>query len=141
MKTYFTIPKHYRKLESNEIIRKGDIFRLISTGIGEPAMGAVGLKVSTYQGLASVWRRKHVALIQKKVVKKVHPVEKNPLVKFRYPKSESSWELPYRTVRLISANEKYLVGIEISDKNKFKKFLRKKASSFEFLEFNKESMS
>ncbi len=71
----------------------------------------------------------------------VPAIESNPLVAFRYPKSDASWEVPVRVIRLISATPKYFLGLDTGDKNRFKKFLRAKATSFELLEFAPESMS
>jgi len=73
--------------------------------------------------------------------KKVHPVEKNPLVKFFYPKSDSPWIDEHRVVRLISANGKYLVGLEVSDKNRFKKFLASKVRNMTLAEFNPAALA
>ena len=67
-------------------------------------------------------------------VEKKHPVEDNPLVRFFYPCKEGNSTL--RTVRLIGADEKYLIGLDCGDKNRFKKFLRSKANYFTLVEFN-----
>ena len=58
-------------------------------------------------------------------------IENNPLVSFSYGTCSK-----FRIVRLVAANEKYLVGIEVTDKNQYKKFLRDKIVYFELLEFN-----
>ena len=73
-------------------------------------------------------------------------VEKNPLVSFRYPKSKEPWNPTSRKVRLISANPKHLVGLEIikvGDRTKYqyKKFSQDKVALFKLEEFNPESMS
>jgi len=70
----------------------------------------------------------------------VPAIENNPLVSFRYPKSDASWDIPLRVIRLISATPKYFLGLDTGDKNRFKKFLRCKATRFELLEFNPNSM-
>jgi hypothetical protein len=93
-----------------------------------------------------VFHQKVVAARKAKVPKPA-AIEKNPLVSFRYPKSNASWQLPLRTVRLISANGKYFWGLEITHNpetgklvHKPKRFLRVKATEFHFLEFNTEAM-
>jgi len=79
--------------------------------------------------------------VRKKAVakKKVNPVEKNPLVKFQYPRKDYGYG--YREVRLISANGKYLVGLDINDKNRFKKFRRDRIpDDIQLLEFNPKAL-
>ena len=62
-----------------------------------------------------------------KVVKGPAPkkgwVENNPLVCFGYPSSRTG-QVVHRTVRVISANDTYVVGLDTYDKNRFKKFRR-----------------
>ena len=70
-----------------------------------------------------------------------HPIENNPLVQFEYPKSDMPWVRETRQVRLIGANARYFVGLEVSDKNRFKKFLRNRASGFQFLSFNQDAIA
>ena len=69
-----------------------------------------------------------------------HPVELNPLVTFNYPSSKESWHHIPRTVRLIAANATYYIGLDVGDKNRFKKFLRRKASQFSVVNFNPEAL-
>ncbi len=73
--------------------------------------------------------------------KKVHPVEFNPRVTFFYPHKDGQMQMTQRDVRVIGANEKYLVGLQINDKNKFKKFLKHKMSNTQLVEFSPESVS
>lgn len=71
-------------------------------------------------------------------------VEKNPLATFFYPMSTQPWNSRKRTVRLISATPKYIVGLEFqpeTSKWKFKKFLQDKATNFKVASFNPTSMS
>jgi len=76
----------------------------------------------------------------KKDPKKVNPIEKNPLVVFSYPSKELPSKL--RRVRLISADGKYLIGLEVSDHNRFKKFLRTRiTSTIQLVEFNPTAMA
>lgn len=81
--------------------------------------------------------------VRKKTVakKKEHPVEKNPLVKFQYPSKSKDYGYGYREVRLISANGKYLVGLDINDNNRFKKFRRDRIMrGIDLLEFNPKAL-
>jgi hypothetical protein len=80
-----------------------------------------------------------------KPIPTVKAVEKNPLVRFYYPSSKTGLNT-WRTVRLISATSKYVVGLEITQgKDKphyqYKKFSREKAGNFSLLEFSPDSMS
>ncbi len=81
-----------------------------------------------------------------KAVPSAKSIENNPLVSFRYPKSNTSWDIPLRTVRLISANSTYFWGLEITrDENgklKYhpKRYLRSKATQFGLIDFNRPSM-
>jgi len=69
-------------------------------------------------------------------------VEKNPLATFFYPMSDQPWNSRKRLVRVISANPKYITGLEHKDgKWKFKKFLQTKAHDFSMVSFNPSSMS
>lgn len=68
------------------------------------------------------------------------PMEKRPLVKFQYPSKPGSRSFPLwtvRNVRLIKADAKYYIGLEILPENKFqfKKFLKSKAVNIEVLSF------
>ena len=72
-------------------------------------------------------------------------VEKNPMVRFFYPSSKTGLNT-WRTVRLISATSKYLVGLEVKTegtkiKYNYKKFCQPKVGNFSLLEFNPKSMS
>ena len=71
--------------------------------------------------------------------KKVHPVEKNPRVRFFYPHKDGPETL--RDVRVIGANDKYVVGLQINDKNRFKKFLKARMTNFTLAEFSPLSVS
>ena len=72
--------------------------------------------------------------------KVVNPVEKNPLIQFNYPKSQNPYTYARRVVRLIASNAKYYMGLEVTDKNRFKKFLRSKAFCTSILEFNPKAL-
>ncbi len=69
----------------------------------------------------------------------VIPKVKRPLVRFHYPSREGSTYYPLKTVRnvrLIKADAKYYVGLEVLPDNKFqfKKFLKSKAQNVEVVE-------
>ena len=72
---------------------------------------------------------------------------KNPLVRFMYPRSKTPWDSQERFVRLISANGKYLLGLEVKageggkQTYAFKKFLQTKVKDMQVLEFAPASMS
>ena len=77
-----------------------------------------------------------------KPVPKVNAIEKNPLVTFDYPRSDSPWEIKPRLVRLISVSSTHITGLErVGDKWKYKKFLAPKAKAFRILSFNLQSMA
>ncbi len=94
-----------------------------------------------YDVLADKYVQAKAATAWKKKEKKVHPVEKNPRVRFTYPSSKDMYQILERDVRVIGANQKYVVGLEISDKNRFKKFLKSKMNNLSLVEFSPESVS
>ena len=141
MKIPKTIPSHYRQLQPHEVIRKGDL--KLRNGVVRRVSNSVGRLVSTCSSL--VYRRQHVPVglsVQVAKVKsktalvKEHSVEKNPLICFWYPSSKFPALKHWRQVRLIAADNKYFVGLEVSDKNRFKKFLKQKATQVQVAEFN-----
>lgn len=68
-------------------------------------------------------------------------IESNPLVRFDYPCSNAPWVATRRTVRVIAADNKYVWGLEVSDKNRPKKFLRDRmTSTIHFVDFAVDSM-
>ena len=86
-------------------------------------------------------------LAEKKAKAKAAKVEGNPLVRFFYPQSKTPWNSQLRHVRLISANQKYILGLEVmaqpdgGQKYAFKKFLAAKAKEMSIVEFAPQSMS
>jgi hypothetical protein len=116
MKTYTHIPKHYYRLKEGDTVRKGDIFvgdnnsRRI-----ESAWGIIGEMVGSFPG--KVWRRRHIKIKKEAPIEK-YPFDRYPLVKFFYPKSNGNVKRSNRVVRLISADDTYLLGLEISDKHR-----------------------
>lgn len=71
---------------------------------------------------------------------KALPIEQNPLVKFFYHSNALGYET-HRVVRVISANEFYLIGLQVNDKNRFKRFRRDRISAMQLVEFAPASMS
>jgi len=73
--------------------------------------------------------------------KKVHPVEKNPLISFFYPRKSDGFS-SQRVVRLIAANDKYFIGLQVNDKNRFKKFRKDQiwCNEIRVLEFNSQAL-
>jgi hypothetical protein len=67
-------------------------------------------------------------------------VENNPLVNFFYPEHGDGPD-KYRLVRLISADERYLLGLDVYDKNRTKKFLRENVRDLKLLEFNPAALN
>lgn len=86
-------------------------------------------------------------LAQAKAKVKAAKVAGNPLVSFYYPMSKEPWNSMRRYVRLISANQKYILGLEVTalpsgeQKYAFKKFLAAKATNMSLVEFAPASMS
>lgn len=84
---------------------------------------------------------------QAKAKAKASAVAGNPLVSFYYPMSKTPWNSMRRYVRLISANQKYILGLEVTAKPDggqsyaFKKFLAAKATNMSLVEFAPQSMS
>jgi hypothetical protein len=77
------------------------------------------------------------------------PVENNPLVFFCYPSKDRSYKNPSfaritygKVVRVISMDRDYVIGLDVHDKNRFKRFSRSKISNglVELLEFNIPAM-
>lgn len=146
------IPLHYRRLGDDELVRRTDL----AIPFGHPINGIEQVGKHFVKGLTPdnnpswvYYRRRHVRVqaAMKVIVsefngeKKPHPVEKNPIVSFSYPHKDKAWyATPQRFVRLIAANEKYIIGLDINDGNKFKKFLRLKAGRMDVIEFNPEAV-
>ena len=128
------IPKHYRRMSGNETIRNADVWRWKDTGIFGYCNNKVDSKVSEHNPRFAFFRRRHVK------VKKSNPVDKNPLVSFFYPSSKLDFFPSFRTVRLIAANDQYIVGLDVGDNYRFKKFLVSKAMSLKILQFNPKAL-
>jgi len=157
------VPSHYRQLGPDEVVRRGDLVGN-NRNVVHYAHFLIGSYPRSFVMGTKVWRRCHVKVntqtryiqgmkIQVKadphftvftVVKKPEvvkkPIEQNPLVKFWYYSSKSGCDV-LRTVRMISANEFYLIGLQVNDKNRFKRFRRDRIVNFELLEFAPASMS
>lgn len=165
-KFQLSIPSHYRQLREDETIRKGD-FGKTAQGKYFRVKNSIGMKATGFNTTGiTFWRRKHVRVLyapivplkgttpnfpwgekQEKAKKVKHPIEKTPLVSFMYPRSGWRTDDPkcnkLRHVRLIAADNKYFIGIEILGGNRFqfKKFLKSKASQVAIAEFNPEVIS
>lgn len=77
-----------------------------------------------------------------------YPVDNNPVVTFDYPHSNPfDFSSDTRTVKLIGADARYYVGLEVTQtdtgkvRHQFKKFLRNKARNFRLVSFAPESIS
>lgn len=77
-----------------------------------------------------------------------YPVDNNPVVTFDYPHSNPmDFTSENRVVKLIGADQKYYVGLEVKfngtskPTHQFKKFLRHKARNFRLVSFAPESIS
>lgn len=80
-----------------------------------------------------------------------YPVDNNPVVQFMYPKSQEPWVRKLRTVKLIGADSRYFIGLEVSEyktpsgvikpRHQFKKFLRSKVTGFDLVTFAPETIS
>ena len=141
-----TIPSNYRQLKPNEIIRKGDLYRLIEEWDGNaiPVRNSIGRIVSAYP--YTFWRRRHTkqvatsASVTKRQTKTDEPKKTVTVVSFSYPGSQS--HVPrLRTVQLISLDDKYLVGLEVTGdrpgeyKFQFKRYSRWKIRGISLVHF------
>ena len=141
-----TIPSNYRQLKPNEIIRKGDLYRLIQEWDDNaiPVRNSIGRIVSAYP--YTFWRRRHTknvvsqAPIAKAKTKTDEPKKTVTVVSFSYPGSQS--HVPrLRTVQLISLDDKYLVGLEVTGdrpgeyKFQFKRYSRWKIRGISLVHF------
>jgi len=142
-----TIPSNYRQLKPTEVVRKGDLYRRESDKAVYPVRHSVGCVVGSYpSNLYTFWRRRHT----KKVVtqsyktpataKTDEPKKTVTVVSFSYPGSQS--HVPrLRTVQLISLDDKYLVGLEVTGdspgeyKFQFKRYLRWKIRGISLVHF------
>jgi hypothetical protein len=135
---------NHRKLNSDEVIRKGDFYRDKHSGSVRPVRHSIGLVVSHY-GTDSYdfFRRKHTkkpAVVVKftphrtggdsgtfRKVTATKPEQKTPkmpLVKFKYH-STKHWGAPTeRTVKVISMDDTYLIGLDVLEDggHQFKRF-------------------
>jgi hypothetical protein len=76
--------------------------------------------------------------------KKASWVDNNPVVQFYYPNSRNHGLPTYREVRVIGADNTYICGLDTTDKNRFKKFLRRRISQWKGVPigvFSPESVS
>ena len=142
MKLITKIPSHYRQLGSDEVIRRGDLYKYTTlfSDIGPVgrAEHTVGHVVGTFENFFTFWRRCHVLVYQTPLKeKKKNPIEVAPLVSFNYFSSKEPWASSRtRVIRLIAANDKYMIGLDVNDGFQYKKFLRDKMSNVGIINFN-----
>jgi hypothetical protein len=142
-----TIPSNYRQLKPNETIRKGDLYRQAWDKSIHPVNNSIGRTVGDYpSGSYTFWRRRHTkqvatsAPVTKRQTKTDEPKKTVTVVSFSYPGSQS--HVPrLRTVQLISLDDKYLVGLEITGdhpgeyKFQFKRYSRWKIRGISLVHF------
>lgn len=140
------IPSNYRQLKTDEIIRKGDLYRQGWDGNAIPVRNSIGKTVSAYpENTYTFWRRRHtkpvVASTQVATPSKASKPKKTvTVVSFSYTGSQS--HVPrLRTVQLISLDDKYLTGLEVTGDQpgdytfKFKRYLRWKIRGISLVHF------
>lgn len=107
------IPKHFRQIKDNEVIRKGDMYQsAFNSTITGIVKFAVGKLPTQYGGAYLFFRRRHV-----KVTPTVNPAN-CPTVTFSYQKDGES---KTRTVQVVRFDDAYLKGFE---GQQFKSFRR-----------------
>jgi len=122
---------NHRQLAVGETIRKGDLYR-DKSGKVQPVKHSIGCTPYIYAGRFTFFRRKHtkkqpvaiVAVAKPVVVEAKAKTPRFPEVKFLYP-STKRWGAPVeRHVKVISRDDKYIVGLEVLDDggHQFKRF-------------------
>ena len=137
-KITFPLPRHYRLLRPEELLRRGDIYTGLTDGVVSKNPSG---KAGDWPDF-SIYRRRHVK------VKKDKPVVQNPnpLVTFYYPTSKEPRISKRRFVRVISADVNHLIGLEVTNdsegkqKYAFKKFLQYKAEGIRLVEYNPSAL-
>jgi len=140
------IPNNYRQLKPTEIIREDDLYRQEWDGSTLLVKNSIGRIVSAYSSnIYTFWRRRHtksvVAPTQVATPSKASKPKKTvTVVSFSYPGSQS--HVPrLRTVQLISLDDKYLTGLEVTGDHpgdytfKFKRYLRWKIRGISLVHF------
>lgn len=79
-------------------------------------------------------------LVPEKVLPETKVIDSMPLVRFIYRSNSNASYYTTREVKLIAADDKYLIGLDVFDNNQFKKFLRSKIFEFELLTFNLDAI-
>ena len=131
MKQTPSIPSHYRPLKGHEIAHADDlcVHRNDKSRIGRLEAACTVKRYPMWE----FFRRRHVKVNDDWSKR---PVQ-SPLVQFKYPVKDSPWQFKIRSLRLIGANSEYLIGLDLDNEFKFKKFLRKKIwDSVNVVEFN-----
>lgn len=130
------------RLGDTELVLAGDSWAYAHTPntiVGQVTNPIAGLVAGRLKKAYVYHRKTIVSLVEAKKTK-VAAAEKNPLVTFSYPISKQPWNEKLRKVRVIAANSKYIIGLEVSDKNRFKKFLKTKTSQMSLVEYSTGSM-
>ncbi len=119
---------NHRLLKPNEVIRKGDFYKTLSTGVVSPVKHSIGKTPAYgYYGY-EFYRRKHTKKVVAPAPKPTAPpVAKYPTVTFKY-------NYVQREVQVISLTSVYVTGLEVTHegtkaKYQFKKFLRSRIQS------------
>jgi hypothetical protein len=140
------IPVNYRQLKPTEIVRKGDFYRQEWDGSAIPVKNSIGKLVGSYSSHTyTFWRRRHTKAVVSPAkvatpAKTDKPQKTVTVVSFSYPGSQS--HIPrLRTVQLISLDDKYLVGLEVTGDHpgsytfKFKRYSRWKIRGISLVHF------
>lgn len=110
----FNAPAIYNAIADDDNPRYG--WTNISAAVREMMMAEFDIH---YTGVEDDW-----LTVEKGPAPKKGWVEENPLVVFDYPDSKNYGIPSRREVRVIEANDDYILGLDTLDKNRFKKFKR-----------------
>jgi hypothetical protein len=132
------IPSNYRKLKPGEIVRKGDLYQHVNNhSIVSPVKYSIGHLVGNYP-YYTFWRRRHVKATITQPTKTDAPKKAVAIVSFNYPGSHSH-TLKGRTVQVISLDDTYLVGLEITNEPSWSKHYGKR--KYQFKKYRRDRIS
>jgi len=127
------IPSNYRQLKTDEVIRKGDLYRSKHnlTNVG-PVHWTIGTVVGNTRDY-TFWRRRHAKATPLSRAAAA-PTPAQPTTKKNVTIVEFTYNWKSRRVQLISLDSQYLTGLEITREGsrysyQFKKYLRYKIDS------------
>ena len=143
-----TIPKNYRQMKPKETPRKGDYYVSKSNPNHVVKMTGDSDHTVAHWTYLNFFRRRHTkavnvpAPVANHVKNEADPKKRSnvTVVSFSYPNSQTR-VLYARTVQLISLDDKYLVGLEISAKEfgdykfQFKRYSRWKIRGISLVHF------